>query len=209
MSIKTKIFGGTGTNELSINADGSLNTYVIPAPPSDVGQQALPFSEYIKLDGTGTTSLVADGSVVNKDFYLAAKSYDVYIKSLVFEIADVGADIGEFGALAPLTNGFDFYFFDQAVGQYTIETALKTNYDFLKLAHFNPAYGTGTAAFQMTNPIGSAECYAGIIDLEDVCGLPWGLKLEANSTDRIGFVLKDNIAGVNVMTVKAYGVRVD
>ena len=207
MSIKTKIFGGKALNELSVNADGSLNTYVIPAPPSDIAQQALPFAEYIKLDGTGTSSFIADGSTVNKDFHLAAKSYDVYINTLVFEIADAGALLNQFGAIAALTNGFDFYYFNQANGNYVIETALKTNYDFIHLANFQPAFGTSTNAFQLTNPIGAAEAYVGVIDLEDIFGLPWGLKLIANSTDRLGFILKDNITGVDVMTVKVYGIR--
>ena len=207
MSIKTKIFGGNALNELSINDDGSLNTYVIPAPPSSIAQQALPFAEYIKLDGTGTNSFIADGSAVNKDFHVAAKSYDVYVNTLVFEIADAGAVLNEFGAITALTNGFDFYYFNQANGKYVIETAIKSNYDFIKLANFQPAFGSGSSAFQLTNPIGTAEAYVGVIDLEDVFGLPWGLKLRANSTDRIGFTLKDNLTGVDVMTVKVYGIR--
>jgi hypothetical protein len=207
MSIKTKIFGGNALNELSINDDGSLNTYVIPAPPSGIAQQALPFAEYIKLDGTGTNSFIADGSSVNKDFHIAAKSYDVYVNTLVFEIADAGALLNQFGSITALTNGFDFYYFNQANGKYVIETAIKSNYDFIKLANFQPAFGSGSSAFQLTNPIGPAEAYVGVIDLEDVFGLPWGLKLRANSTDRIGFTLKDNLTGVDVMTVKVYGIR--
>ena len=207
MSMKTKIFGGVGTNELSVNDDGSINTYVIPAPPSGLAQQALPFAEYLKLDGTGTTSFVANGATTNKDFSVLAKTYDVYINTLVFEIADVGAALNEFGALTALTNGFDFYFFNQANGQYVIESAIKSNYDLIKLANFTPAFGSGTSAFQLTNPIGTAEAFVGVIDLEDVFGLPWGLKLRANSTDRIGFTLKDDLTGVDVMTIKAYGIR--
>lgn len=206
MSIKTKVFGGKALNELSVNADGSLNTYVIPAPPS-VDQQALPFAEYIKLDGTGTTSMVGNGSVTNLDFYIGAKSYDVYVNTLVFEILDAGATLNNFGALAALTNGLDFYYFNQKNGKYIIETGLKTNYDMITLANFQPAYGTGNGAFLMTDAIGASEAFVGVIDLEDVFGLQWGLKLRANSTDRLGFTVKDNLTGVDFMTVKVYGIR--
>lgn len=207
MSLKTRIFGGTGTNELSINDDGSINTYVIPAPPSGISQQALPFAEYLKLDGTGTTSFIANGATTNVDFSVLAKSYDVYINTILFEIVDAGATISSFGALSALTNGFDFYYYNQANGKYVIESALKSNYDFIKLANFSPAFGTGNDTFKMNNILGAAEAYAGVIDLEDVFGLPWGLKLRANSTDRVGFTLKDNLTGLDAMTVKVYGVR--
>jgi hypothetical protein len=207
MSIKTKIFGGKKNSELSINEDGSLNTYIIPSPPA-VDQLALPFSEYMKLNGTGTTSFLIDGSVTNQDFFISAKGYDVYINTIVFEIADAGATLSQFGNIGVLANGLDFYFFIQSTGKYVIETALKTNYDFIKLANFEPSFGTGTAAFQLTNAISAAEAYIGTIDIEDVFGLKWGLKLRGNSTDRIGFTVKDNIAGIDLMTIKVYGIRV-
>lgn len=205
--IKTRVVGKNG-KELAVEENGAANVYVVPRPPISIEAQALPFAEYMKLDGTGTTSLVGNGATTNLDFYVAAKSYDVYINTIVFEIADVGAALNEFGALAALTNGMDFYYFNQANGKYIIESGLKTNYDFIKLANFEPAFGTGTATFQLTNAISTSEGYVGVIDLEDVFGLQWGLRLRANTTDRIGFIVKDDLTGVDLMTVKVYGIRV-
>ena len=74
----------------------------------------------------------------------------------------------------------------------------------VKLANFEPPFGS-TA---LTNAIGSSEAYVGVIDLEDVFGLQWGLRLKANSLDRIGFTVKDNITGIDTMTIKVYGIRV-
>lgn len=206
--LKTSIHSQKEGNALKINNDGSINTFIIPSPPVNMESNALPFSEYLKLDGTGTTSFLIDGSVTNRDFHLAAKEYDIYINTIVFEIADAGATLANFGALAALTNGLDFYYFNQKNGKYLIESSLKTNYDFIKLANFDPSYGTGNAAFQLTNAISASEAYVGVIDLEDVFGLPWGLKLRANSTDRLGFTVKDNITGLDVMTIKVYGIIV-
>jgi len=204
--LKTSLQDKQNGNSLKVNNDGSINTFVIPSPPtSDI--QALPFSEYLKLDGTGTTSFLVNGSVTNQDFYISAKSYDVYINTIVFEIADAGATLSQFGGIAALTNGLDFYIFNQASGKYIIESGLKSNYDFIKLANFEPSFGTGTASFQLTNAISAAEAYVGTIDIEDVFGLPWGLKLRANTTDKIGFTVKDNITGIDVMTIKVYGIR--
>lgn len=207
--LKTSIHDQAQGHSLAIEDDGSINVYVIPQPPKEAEQITLPFVEYVSLNGAGvTTSMVVNGSVTNQDFYIGAKIYDVYINTLVFEIADAGAVLNQFGALAALTNGLEFYYFNQTQGKYTIESSLKTNYDFLKLANFQPAFGTGNAAFQLTNAISASEAYVGIIDLQDVFGLQWGLKLRAYSTDRIGFVVKDNITGLDAMTIKVYGLRV-
>lgn len=205
--IKSKIAGANG-NELKVEDNGATNVYVIPRPSVSLEEQSLPFSEYMKLDGTGTTSFLIDGSVNNRDFYVGAKDYDVYINTIVFEIADAGATLSQFGAIAALTNGLDFYYFNQASGKYIIETALKSNYDFIKLANFEPSFGTAANAFQLTNAISAAEAYVGTIDFEDVFGLQWGLKLRANSTDRVGFTVKDNISAIDAMTIKVYGIRV-
>jgi len=206
--LKTSIHDQKQGHSLAINDDGSTNVYVIPQPPRDAEQITLPISEYLKLNGTGTSSMVIDGSTTNRDFYVAARDYDVYINTIVFEIADAGAVLNQFGALAALTNGLEFYYFNQTQGKYVVESGLKTNYDMIKLANFQPAFGTAANAFQLTNAISAAEAYVGVIDLEDVFGLHWGLKLKAYSTDRIGFVVKDNITGLDAMTIKVYGIRV-
>jgi hypothetical protein len=152
--------------------------------------------------------MLVNGSTTNVDFYIKAKSYDVYINTIIFEIADAGAVLNKFGALSALTNGLEFYYFNQTNGKYTIESSLKTNYDFVKLANFEPAYGTAANAFQLTNAISAAEAYVGVIDMEDVFGLQWGLKLRANTTDTLGFTVKDNITALDAMTIKVYGIRI-
>jgi len=207
--LKTSIHDQRNGHSLAIESNGATNVYVIPRPPINEGEQALPFAEYMSLNGLGvTTSMLINGAVTNQDFNISAKSYDVYINTIVFEIADAGATLAQFGAIAALTNGLDFYYFNQSSGKYIIETALKTNYEFVKLANFTPAYGTAANALQLTNAISAAEAYVGVIDLEDVFGLQWGLKLRANTTDKIGFTVKDNITGIDAMTIKVYGIRV-
>jgi hypothetical protein len=208
--IKSSIRDTRNGNTLKIENDGATNTYVIPRPPSDIDQIALPFSQYLSTNGesTGTTSMLVNGSTTNVDFYIKAKSYDVYINTIIFEIADAGAVLNKFGALSALTNGLEFYYFNQTNGKYTIESSLKTNYDFVKLANFEPAYGTAANAFQLTNAISAAEAYVGVIDMEDVFGLQWGLKLRANTTDTLGFTVKDNITALDAMTIKVYGIRI-
>jgi len=114
--LKTSIHDQAQGHSLAIEDDGSINVYVIPQPPKDAEQTTLPFTEYLKLNGTGTQSFLINGAVTNQDFYVAAKDYDVYISTIVFEIADAGATLAQFGALTALTNGLDFYYFNQTNG---------------------------------------------------------------------------------------------
>lgn len=202
--IKAKIVGVSSNNELAVNSNGSINAYIIPAPPSNIEQQTLPFAEYMKLNGTGTSSFLINGAVTNRDFFIASKSYDVYINTIVFEIADATATMQKFGNLTALTNGLDFFYFNNSIGKYVIESGLKSNYDMVKLANFEPPFGSTP----LTNAVSSSEAYVGVIDLSDVFGLQWGLKLNANSLDKIGFTVKDDITGIDVMTIKVYGVRI-
>jgi len=206
--LKTSIHSQQNGNALLINEDGSINTFVIPKHPA-IDQIALPFSQYLTIDGTELTSssMLVDGSTNNVDFFIGAKSFDIYINTLVFSIVDANASMSGFGNLAALTNGLEFFYFNQANGKYTIESGLKSNFDMVRLANFEPSYGTGTAAMQLSNVIGTSEAYVGVIDIEDIFGLQFGLKLRANSTDRIGFIVKDNISALDGMDIKCYGIR--
>jgi len=207
--LKTSIHDQKNGHSISIDEDGSTSVYVIPKPPTGRKQQALPFTETLTLNGLGVvSSMLVNGSVTQQDFFVSAKSYDTYINTVSFIIADAGATLRNFGALSPLTNGLEFYYFSQENGLYSIDSGLKTNLDFVRLANFEPSFGTGAEAFQGRDIVGASEGYVGIIDLEDVFGLQWGLKLRANTTDRIGFIVKDNITGIDLMNIKLYGIRV-
>ena len=199
----------TGSN-LKVNEDGSIDAFVIPSPPKNISQVTLPFAQYMSNNGdsTGSSVMNINGSTTNVDFYVSAKQYDVYINTIVFTIADAGATLDKFGNITALTNGLEFFYFNQDIGRYVIESGLKSNFDFIRLANFEPSFGTGADAFKATNVIGTSEAYVGVIDLEDIFGVQWGLKLTANSTDRIGFAVKDDISAIDLMTAKCYGLRV-
>lgn len=206
--IKTAIIDIKNSNRLTIEDDGSINAYIVPTPPKNVDQIALPYSEYLMLNGTGTQSMVVNGSVTNQSFFVEAKTTDIYVNTLVFTIADAGATMNKFGALTALANGLDFFYFNQTQGQYIIESGLKSNFDMIRLANFEPAFGTGNDAFLLSNVVGTSEAYVGTIDLEDIFGLQWGLKLRANTTDKVGFIVKDNLTGLDDFNIKVYGIKV-
>lgn len=206
--IKSTIHDLSKSYSLKIEEDGSINAYLVPRPPLDTQQQALPFAQYMKLNGAGVSSMVVNGATANQDFYVVASDYDIYINTIVFTIADAGATLDKFGALTALTNGLEFYYFNQIEGKYTIESGLKSNFDMIRLANFEPAFGTGNEAMKLNNVVGASEAFVGVIDMEDIFGLQWGLKLRKDTTDRIGFIVKDNLSTLDSFDIKVYGIRV-
>lgn len=205
--IKSSIIDSRNGNTLRVGEEGAINVYLIPKP-APTNQKVLPYVDFLKLEGVGTTSMLVDGSITNQDFFINAKSYDIYINSLVFVIADAGALLNQFGALTALTNGLEFYYFSQTEGKYTIEDGLKTNFDMVRLANFEPSFGSGNDSFKAFNVSGASEAFVGIIDLEDIFGVQWGLKLSKDSTDKLGFIVKDDISAIDAMNIKCYGIRV-
>ena len=123
-------------------------------------------------------------------------------------LADAGAVLNRFGALTALTNGLEFYYWNQQNGKYSIVSGIKTNFEMLRVGCFEPAFGTANDAFLASNVSGTSEAYCINIDMEDVFGLQWGLRLRKNSTDRIGFIVKDDITGLDFMDIMVFGLRV-
>ncbi len=138
----------------------------------------------------------------------ASLQYETYINTISIVIADAGATLNKFGALNALTNGLEFYYWNQQNGKYSIVSGIKTNFEMLRAGCFEPAFGTANDAFLASNVSGTSEAYCINIDMEDVFGLQWGLRLRKNSTDRIGFIVKDDITGLDFMDIKVFGLRV-
>lgn len=206
--IKSSIRNSKKGNELLVGDLGEIYAHIIPTPPK-TETNALPYSDYLRLDGTGVTSMLANGAIDNKDFHIKAlKNYDIYINTIQVVVADAGSIMNKFGNLPVLTNGIEFYYFNQKTGKYTIEQSIKTNFEFLRISNFEPAFGTANDAFMLTNVSGASEAYVINIDLEDVFGLQWGLKLQSNSLDRVGFIIKDDITGLDLMDCKVYGIKI-
>lgn len=211
MSIKARILDGTGKGtELEIDSNNAAKVVNVGIPPKDLNTVLKPFTSLFQNEN-GVTDMRVDGSTANADFYVTAvEQGDLYIQTLAFTIADAGASLNEFGALSALTNGCDLIYQDNELGDVVIASALKSNFDFVQLCNFNPTFGTGTAAFLASNVSGTSEAYVPILDLTDVFGLPYGLRLPRRSDKKLVLRIKDNVSTIDRFDIKAFGfVRVD
>ena len=201
-----------GNKELiRVSEDGFPYILTHPRPPKDAEVAVLPFRQYFTDNGSssGDNDMRVDGSTTPQIFCIGAElESDLYIRSVSILISDASATLDKFGNLTALTNGVDFEWQAQEIGVITIADNLTTNFEFVRLAAGQPAFGTGAGAFKANNVSGASEGYIPYIDLQETFGMQWGVKLRAGSTDKLLFRINDNITGVDAFNAIAYGIKV-
>ena len=210
--INSRLFDSEGGNGAKIGDEGELNVVVHPHPPISEVISPLPFVQFFTDDGsaTGSNDMIVNGSTANVDFYVSAsQDFDIYIKSLTVQISDPGASLEKFGALPALTNGVRFFYEQISIGELVIDEAITTNLNFFRSATGGKEFGDGTGAYKADIAGGSGQdTYSPELDFYARFGLQWGLRLVKGSTDRIVFRVRDNLAGLSVFNIKAYGIRI-
>jgi len=197
---KVEITSG-GNREATITQEGELN--VIPAPyPPFVEQKVQPFRQYLTADGTsgGSNDLGVDGSSTNVDFWIpASESNDRYITTLSFIVgyAATGKPF-QWADGAALTNGTRLWY-ENRRGEHDIHDAIKSNQDFFRLS-FDPIPTSWEVRHvNANNDFG----YFVSTDLRKM-GLPFGIKLDAGTTQRLSITIKDN-AGTSAVSFNCIG----
>jgi hypothetical protein len=211
MAIRTFLQDGKGKgNTLRINGEGEASVVVHPHPPRGEVEDALPFRQYFTDDGTssGDNDMRVNGSTTNVEFSIKAdQEKDLYIKTISIEIADASATLNKFGNLTALTNGVEFKWSSLQEGDVIIDESLQTNWDFIRLAGGNPAFGDAAGAFRANNVSSTSEGYIPVLDLSAIFGLQYGVRLRAGSTEELVFTVKDDVTGVDSFNIVGYGIK--
>ncbi len=92
-------------------------------------------------------------------------------------------------------------------GTLTIDSGLKSNYDFVRLCGGNPAIGNTTSAFRASNVSGTAEGYIPVMDVANLFGMPYGFRLRKGTTDRLQFKVRDDCTAPTSFRIKALGIQ--
>lgn len=195
-------------NHLKVNGEGEIGVVNHTHPPLHESLTAYPFSDWFANDA-GSNDLRVDGSVASKVFAIdALQDRDIFIKSISLRISDNGARLDRFGALTALTNGVDFKYKTNALGEVLIQDQIKTNLDLVRLGHQTPAIGSGGEAFRADVSGSGADSYLVVIDMEETFGFPWGLRLEKGTNDRLCFIVNDDLSvGIDAFDIKGFGIQ--
>jgi hypothetical protein len=210
--ITAKIIGSSG-EQIKVNGEGEIAVVIHQHPPIDEEVTALPFRQYFTDNGSnsGSNDMAVNGSSSNVDFYIGAnQDYDIYLKYITVEIGDGGTPaLNKFGALSALTNGVAFLWDSQQEPDYELHEGIKTNKEFIRIASDTGAIGTGVEAYLADVSGGGTEkSYLPNIDMKEIYGLPWGLRLRKGTKDRLVFRVKDDLTGLATFNAIGTGTRI-
>jgi hypothetical protein len=169
---------GEDGKQLKINGEGEVSVVIHQHPPIDEDIFALPFRSYFTDNG-----LPSGVNTMNVD--------------------------GSTNYVTALTNGVAFYWDSQKEPLYELHEGIKTNKEFIRIASDTGAIGTGTEAYLADVSGGGTEkSYLPNMDMTEIYGLPWGLRLKRNSLDKIIFRVQDNLTGLSTFNAIATGTRI-
>lgn len=197
---------GKDNNAVNVT-EGALETISHDHPPKNEVEFLLPHREFMATVA-GSIDMKVDGSSTPQEFYIeASPDYDIWIKTLAFTIADQNATLDKFGTLAALTNGCQLDWKSNVLGTVVLGNALKSNFDFVQMADFNPSFGDSTTAFRASNVEGASEAFIPQIDFSLSYGFRWGIPLLKGTKDRLCLTINDNVSGVDRFDAVAKGVK--
>jgi len=198
--------GVNNGSNLQIDSIGNAHTIVNPFPPKIIKSQGKIFRSYMKDSADSSDMKVVATAAAPHDFYIAGSSTaDRYITSISFVIADAGATLTEFGAVAALATGCKLFYEDETQGDITIHEALTSNWDFVRLSQGNPPFGSAADSFRAKNVLGISDAYTPVLDFRKIFGLTYGIHIKAGSTNKLIMRIQDTTSGVDVFNAIAYG----
>lgn len=198
--ITTRIIGSTG-NQLRVNGEGEITATIHTHPPIEEELTSLPFRAYFR-NSSASNDMRVNGATTNVQFYITADAnYDYYIKTISIKLADAGAVLDKFGNITALTNGVEFKWTSQKIGDLIIHEGIKNNIEFFRLSSQNPVITDLSGA--------GADSIIVDVDLSRLFGMPYGIRLVKGSTDKISFTVKDNLsAGLDEFNIIGYGIKI-
>jgi hypothetical protein len=210
--ISASIVGNEG-NKVRVGDEGEIGVVIHQHPAVNEGDIAIPFRSYFTNNGLigGVNDMTVDGSTNFVDYYISASTeYDIYIKYITVEIGDGGTPaLNKFGALAALTSGVAFLWDTLQDPEYTLHEGIKTNKEFIRIASDTGAIGTGIDAYLAdVSGGGSEKSYLPNMDMTELYGLPWGIRLRKDSNEKIIFRVQDDLTGLSTFNAIATGTRI-
>lgn len=185
---------------LKINGEGEISVTTHSHPPLEETKNTLPFRSYF--ENSGSNDMRVNGSSTNVSFSIAAdKDYDYFIKGIHVKLADAGAKLDKFGALTALTNGILFQWSNLNDGAITIHEGIKSNIAFFRMSTQTPQI------IDLSG--GGADSINVYIDLTNLFGAEFGIRLKKGTTDSLSFIVRDNLStGLDEFNIIGYGLKI-
>jgi len=185
-----------------VTQDSALLVSSLPYPAFRK-QKTRPFRQYFTTTGLagGSNDMGVNGATTNVAYYIPAdESDDRYIAHLSFIVGyGTSGKPWQFADNAALTNGVRiFYVSDQ--GEIDLHDGIRTNQDMLRLDFAPVPTSWEVRDVNATNDYG----YFISMDLTKVMP-PYGIKLDAGSSQRLNIVIRDDATNADSFNCIAYG----
>lgn len=208
--VDVRLYDGRGNgNYAKVNGEGELSVVVHPHPPRDEEENALPFRARF-VDSAGSSDMTVNGSSTAVDYYVSASAeFDIYLKYISVVIGDGGSpNLNAFGGTSALTNGVRWTWSSAERGEVELHDGIKTNLEFIRTGNDTGAIGTGTDAYLAdVSGGGSEKSYLPAIDLAELFGLAYGVRLRKGSVDKMTFTVRDNLTVLTTFNIIGYGLQ--
>lgn len=204
--------GWESNNKAFINKLGSLKVIAQTVP--DLRDPVLSIAQTgFLVDENGSSNGLVAGSLANPiDFEVKAlENEDLFISSLSFKIVDQNAILSKFGNINALTNGMQLIYKSIELGEIVLADNLQTNFDFIRLCTGTPPVSSGPEAFRAANvggPGGNSEAYIPVLNISQVFGKPFGVRLKAGTFDSLAIRIRDDITTIDEFDVFYYGSKI-
>lgn len=186
----TVLWGGNGNKKpAAVTDDHELCMIGAPYPPLTT-QKVQPFRQYLTDDGLagGTNDMGVDGSSTPINYYIPSKpTEDRYITTLNFIIGyGSSGQPNEWADGTALSNGCRLFYESQR-GEVDIHEGITSNQEFFRLS-FSPI----PTAWEVRH-VNASNDYGYFITLDlTKLGLPFGVKLDRGSSQRLVMTIQDN-----------------
>lgn len=202
MSAKVRITNGNNVDAV-VTSDQELLVTTSTYPPF-IPQKINPLRQYLTVDGTegGANEMGIDGSVTPTSFFIQASGADDRYITRLSVIVGYGATGKPFQWADgnALTNGFRMYY-ESPRGQVNVHEAIKSNQDLFRLGDisFLPSDWE-------TRHVNALNDYGYIMTIDFTRLFPsLGLKLNANTKERLVVTVNDNATNADSFNIIAYG----
>lgn len=190
MTARVRISCVKSGNGLIIKPDGTIGVNITPV-------RSIIFSEYLTTTGIpgGSAQMAINTGTLAAPitFYIRSDPvYDLLITRLKFFISGSASKLNEFGTGTALTNGCRLFYRSSDGTEEQINPLIQTNYDLVRLAAGTPAFGTGTASYQITNAVGTAEAFHPVVNFTEFMPNGKGIFLARNSKQTLGIQIRDD-----------------
>lgn len=209
MTVSVRVRNAGDKRDAEVDPFGFIRVVDRDLPPFGKEQRGLPFVDRFKNEAGSDSMVIPAPGAGGEDFVIQpSQRTDRWVVSILFFIEGSGPNVtlSQFGGAAPLSVGFDFGGKIEG-SERLLFSGLVRNFDFVRTAMGQPAFGTGANAFQAVDTIGNNTlAYIPVIDFRRY-GMPHGVRLPRASAIEFFWRVNDatNVAGVDTVFSEVSG----